>query len=357
MKPILAAMLSVSGTVLTDAEKRLLEKGQPIGVSLFKRNVENPNQVRRLTDEIRSVIGRDDVLIAMDQEGGRVCRYTPTDIPTGYYSEEALGTLTSDIERDEMIQCHAFLISDDLRKLGVNWVYAPVLDVSCSDMTDALKGRCFSDDEKKVASCGRVMVDAYVSKGICPCVKHLPGHGRAVVDPHLSLPVLDYSLNDLERDFYPFEQVAPFAPAGMTAHIVIPEIDDKPITQSAKGIKELIRGKIGFDGLLISDAIDMHALKGSLSDRVQNSLSAGCDVVCYCFGKESELKEVIKSASFMTDKALDRFKKIKDILSKPVPLLERKNTVKRYMQLGEKTLSSEVGYDAVETLHKMEKRK
>jgi len=357
MKPILAAMLSVSGTALTDAEKRILEKAQPLGVSLFKRNVENLGQVKRLTDEIRCAIGRDDVLIAIDQEGGRVCRYTPTDIPTGYYSAEALGSLTSDDERDEMIRCHAFLIADDLKKMGVNWVYAPVLDVLYPDTTAALVGRCFSDDEKKIATCGRTMVGAYVSQGICPCVKHLPGHGRAVVDPHLSLPVLDYSLSDLKRDFYPFEQVAPFAPAGMTAHIVIPEIDDKPITQSAKGIKELIRTRMGFDGLLISDAIDMHALKGSLCERVQNSLSAGCDVICYCFGKENELREVVQSASPMTDKALSRYQKVKDILMRPVAPLERKEVVERYMQLGKKTLSSNVGYDAVEILHKMEKRK
>ena len=357
MKPILAAMLSVSGTVLTDAEKRLLEKGQPLGVSLFKRNVESPTQILSLTNAIREVIGRDDVLIAMDQEGGRVCRYTPEDIAGGYYSQEALGSLPSEKEREELIRCHASLIAQDLKKLGVNWVYAPVLDVACSDMTDALKGRCFSNDEKKVASCGKVMIETYTSKGICPCIKHLPGHGRAVVDPHLSLPVLDYSLSDLERDFYPFEQTSSLAPAGMTAHIVIPEIDEKPITQSEKGIKELIRGRIGFDGLLISDAIDMHALKGSLSDRVQSSLAAGCDAVCYCFGKEDELEEVIKSASFLTDKALCRFQKIKDILSKQITFEKREDVAKRYMDLAKKTTSSNVGYDAVETLHKMEQKK
>ena len=357
MTPILAAMLSVSGTTLTDAEKQILEKAQPLGVSLFKRNVENPAQVKRLTDEIRDAIGRDEVLIAIDQEGGRVCRYTPDDIPTGYYSEQALGGLTSPAERDEMIRCHAFLIADDLKKMGINWVYAPVLDVLYPDTTAALVGRCFSDDEKTVAVCGRTMVDAYVSQGICPCVKHLPGHGRAVVDPHLSLPVLDYALSDLKRDFYPFEQVAPFAPAGMTAHIVIPAIDDKPITQSAKGIKELIRGRMGFDGLLISDAVDMHALKGSLCERVQNSLSAGCDVVCYCFGKEDELREVVASASPMTDAALNRFQRVKDVLSKSDRSVARKEVIKRYMALGEKTSTSDVGYDAVEILHKMEKKK
>ncbi|MBQ4472155.1 MAG: beta-N-acetylhexosaminidase [Alphaproteobacteria bacterium] len=355
MKPVLATMLSVSGLVLTDAEKRLLERANPMGVTLFRRNIKDKKQVKALIKSIKEVIGREDVLIAVDQEGGRVCRFAPPKWPV-YVSQYALGSLNGE-DGEEMTRLHGALIAADLRELGVNWNYAPVLDVMYQDTTVALGNRIFSSDEKKVAAYGKILLDTYQENGICPCVKHLPGHGRAVVDPHLNLPVLPQSLKELKKDFYPFSAIGQDAPAGMTAHIVISAVDDRPVTQSKKAIKEIIRGRIGFKGFLISDAIDMKALGGSLAERTKTSLDAGCDAVCYCFGIENELKSVIKAAQPLTDAALERFARIQSVVTKKPFKLNKKEAYCRYAELAQKTTNLTTDYDAVEILHKMKGQK
>ena len=355
MKPVIAAMLSVAGLELTDAEKHLLEHANPMGVTLFKRNVQDKKQVKALVQSVKEVIGRDDVLVAVDQEGGRVCRFAPPEWPN-YVSQYSLGSLNGK-NGEEITRLHGALIAADLRDLGVNWNYAPVLDVAYPDTTIALKNRIFSENEKEVAARGKILLDVYQENGICPCVKHLPGHGRAVVDPHLNLPILPQSLKELEKDFYPFHAVGRDAPAGMTAHIVIREVDNKPVTQSKKAIQEIIRGMIGFKGLLISDAIDMKALSGTLTERTQTSLDAGCDAICYCFGIEDELKEVIRACRPLTDKAMDRFAKIKEIIGIKAPKLDREKVYCRYAELATKTKSLATDYDAVEVLHKMKGQK
>ena len=354
-KQVMAGMLSVSGLELTDGEKRLLEKANPLGVTLFKRNVRDKKQVKSLIRSVKEVIGRDDVLIAVDQEGGRVCRFSAPKWPA-YVSQYSLGSLNGKAG-EEMTRLHGALIAADLHDLGVNWNYAPVLDMAYPDTTVALKSRIFSNNERKVAARGKILLDVYQENGICPCVKHLPGHGRAVVDPHLNLPILSQSLKELEKDFYPFRAVGQNAPAGMTAHIVISAVDDKPVTQSKKAIKEIIQGRIGFKGLLISDAIDMKALGGSLAERTQTSLDAGCDAICYCFGDEDELREVIKAARPLTDEAMERFVRIREIVAKNPVKFDRKQAYCRYAELAEKTKKMESDYDAVEVLHKMKGQK
>ena len=351
MKPITALMLSVAGKELTDAEKRLLERANPVGISLFKRNIQNKKQVKSLVRSIKEVIGRDDILIAVDQEGGRVCRFSEPKW-SRYVSQYALGALKGK-EGEELTMLHGQLIAVDLKELGVNLNYVPVMDVLYPDTTKALKSRIFSSDEKKVAKYGKILLDVYKQHGVCPCVKHLPGHGRAAVDPHLHLPVLSASLAELEKDFYPFYTVRRDAPMGMTAHIVIPEVDHKPVTQSKKAIQEIIRGRIGFKGFLISDAIDMKALGGSLAEKTKTSLDAGCDAVCYCFGIEDELKEVIKAARPLTDAATERFSRIYQIVGQPSEKIDKKKLYARYAELACKTHNLKTDYDAVEILHKM----
>ena len=355
MKSILATMLSVSGLELTDAEKHLLEYANPMGITLFKRNISNKKQVKALIQSVKEVIGREDVLVAVDQEGGRVCRFSPPKW-CAYVSQYALGSLKGK-EGEDLTRLHGELISADLKELGVNWNYAPVLDVSHSKTTVALASRIFSRNEKNVAKHGKILLDVYQKNGICPCVKHLPGHGRAIVDPHLNLPVLSESLKELEKDFYPFCMIGQDAPAGMTAHIVISEVDDRPVTQSSKAIREIIRGYIGFRGFLLSDAIDMKALGGTLTERTKTSLSAGCDAVCYCLGIEDELKEVIKAAKPLSDEALERFDKIREIIARKMPKIDRGGLYDSYEKLAQKTKELSTDYDAVEILHKMKGQK
>lgn len=351
MKPILAGMLSVSGYTLNDFEKRLLEKANPMGITLFKRNVESKNQVQQLVASVKEVIGREDVLIAVDQEGGRVCRFAEPEWNT-YLSQYALGSLNG-AEQEELIRLHGRLIARDLHELGVNWNYAPVMDVRYEQTADVLKSRTFSEDAKTVAKCGEILLDIYRQNGICSCIKHLPGHGRTQMDPHLNLPIISDGLDELKKDFYPFMAVANKAVAGMTAHIVLSALDDKPVTQSKKVITDIIRREIGFDGFLISDAIDMKALGGSLTHRVENCLDAGCDAVCYCLGRPEELSEVVGALPPLTDLALGRLEKIRQIVCKPYENNVSETDYERYQALGQKTHSLASDYDAVEVLNQM----
>ncbi len=356
MKPILSTMLSIGGTQLSDNEKRLLEKANPMGITLFVRNIENKEQVRSLTDSIREVIGREDVLIAVDQEGGRVCRFMPPEFRK-YVSQYALGSLKNKADREEMVCLHGLLIADELKQVGVNLNYAPCVDVRYETTASVLKSRCFSENERIVASCGAVLLDTYCQCGIVPCLKHVPGHGRAHVDPHLNLPVLPQSLKELEKDFYPFYALAEKTPMMMSAHICLPQIAPEPVTHSAVAIQEIVRSIIGFDGFLISDAIDMRALSGSLAEKTRRALDAGCDGVCYCLGKTDELNEVIDAARPLTDKGLERFAVLQKTLSVIPPKININSVYKKYQELATNTHSLSDDYDAVEVLNVLNQKK
>lgn len=353
-KPILAVMLSLSGTTLSDEEKFLLQKSNPLGISLFARNISDKKQLQKLTAQIRSCIGRNNILIAVDQEGGRVRRLREPDyIP--FASQSALGALAAGNNPSEAIRTvikHSFLTAQDLLENGINLNYAPVLDIAYPQTNAVLKSRCFGSDEKLVALLGEIMVEEYIINHICPCIKHLPGHGRAETDPHLSLPVIHDSLSELERDFYPF-RILNDAPAGMSAHILIPEIDSQyPVTMSKTAIDKLIRGSIGFNGFLFSDAIDMNALPGNLSERTLASLSAGCDAVCYCMGQLDGLQQVVAAARPLTDHALNRLQAVFQII-KPLP---NSKIVEDYQKTVGKIEQYDNNYDATEVLHRMIKQ-
>ncbi len=351
MKPILSATLSISGTTLTDNEKYLLSQANPVGVTIFKRNIQSFEQVAALTHSIREVIGRPDVIIAVDQEGGQTSRFDPP-LTDSFLPQYSIGMLPP-FERMEATSLQGHLIADILHRAGVNLNYAPCLDIRYPSTADVLKTRCFSTDKKVVAECGRILIETYKSRGIIPCMKHLPGHGRVLCDPHLDLPVINTPLAEFTRDFYPFQQNAYACPMGMTAHILIPEIDDKyPITQSKVGIETLIRGEIGFDGFLISDGIEMHALKGSLRENTLYALDAGCDAVCFCRGTEAGMREVISACRPLSDKGLERLAKCVSVLnnSNRTPL----HAVERYATYREKAPDCRDDYDAVEVLNQMD---
>ena len=320
MKPILSAFICLKGTKLTKPEADLLRKFNPAGLTLFKRNIDTPEQVKKLTDDIYDAVGRDDFLIAIDQEGGLVRRLRPP-YWHEYVSQQQLGALPTK-KAEEAIRLHATLIANDLRDLGINVVFAPVADTLHTDTTGAIASRCFSDDPKVVAKYASILTKTYIEQGICPCMKHLPGHGLANSDSHLGLPVIDADWKKIERDFLPFQKMSNFIPFGMTAHVVLPALDNKPITGSKKGI-DLIRHEIGFDGLLVTDAIEMHALKGTLSQKTKTSLKAGCDVVCYCSGDDQnnptmveDCEEVLKASGPLAGKALERFELALKVIKK-----------------------------------------
>lgn len=349
-KPIGAAFLSVSGTKLTDTEKRILEQFNPLGIVLFNRNLNSKPQTAELIKEIKEVIGRPDVLVAVDEEGGRVNRLKAIGFPD-YAWAKTLG----DINLETISESHCRLIAEDLSSLGINFNFAPCLDIEYPDTAAVLKGRCLSSDKHIVAKQGKIMWQTYIKQGICPCIKHLPGHGRAQSDPHLGLPIINSTLPELEDDFYPFIHNN-LCPSAMTAHILIPEIDSKnPITFSKKGIKELIRKRIGFEGLLISDAIDMNALHGSMLERADNSLAAGCDVFCYCGGQSEQLEILGSNALFLTDNAMLRFEKVKNALQIKKKSIQSGQKRKEYFDTIKNFVDEEVNYDATETLHQMQK--
>ena len=354
-KPVLAAMLSISGTKLSDEEKKLFERFNPLGVTLFAKNVESKTQLKNLTKEIREVCDRNNILIAIDQEGGRVRRLREPEFRS-YAAQIDLGKTEEKFGFETTLQTthnHALLIAQDLLECGINWNYAPCLDIAYSETSDVLKSRCFGNDEKKIAVLGREMIDTYVQSGICPCIKHMSGHGRANVDPHLQLPIIENSLSELKKDFYPF-WFNRYAPAGMTAHIVLKNVDDKhPVTQSKTAIDKIIRGEIGFEGFLISDSINMNALHGNVVDRALACLNAGCDAVCFCFGSLAETLSLCQNCPVLTDNSLIRLAKIENIFKNKLKDIDYKLTEKNYAQVCGAIEKYNDKYDATETLRLM----
>ncbi len=350
MKPILSTILSVASTKLNDDEKRLLEKSNPVGVALFSRNLKTQKQTTKLIKSIKETIGRDNVLIALDQEGGRVNR-----LKSAGFNDYASQSILGKIGKSQIVRSHAKLISADMRSIGANFNFAPVLDIDYPETTFALKSRCFGSKIKKIAHYGRLLWQTYAQYGICPCIKHMPGHGRAQADPHLGLPIVQNSLEELAQDFYPFIQNKD-CPAAMTAHILLSCIDRKtPLTLSKKGISEIIRGIIDYQGFLISDAIEMHALKGNLIQRISQAHKAGCDATCYCLGHYDALEAICTQPIFLSDSSLERLEKIFSVFNKHKNQRKLDLEKKKYYSLTNLYAQEKVNYDATEVLFKLEK--
>ena len=347
-KPILPAFLSVQGASLSEAEKRLFAKYNPLGVCLFSRkceNVKSREQLRNLCREIKEVIGREDVLISVDQEGGRVRRLCePEFSPLAAQAE---------LKTADQVKRHTYLAAADLKDVGINVNFAPVLDIEYQTTSDALRGRCFSDDANKVAELGKIMVEEYVKSGVCPCIKHLPGHGRGEADPHLELPIVKSSLNDLQNDFYPFKMLKD-APMGMVAHLVISAVDaQNPSTESKEVIEQIIRKEIGFKGLLVSDAIMMNALKGSISERAKRVFAAGCEIICLGNSDLNENIELCESGLVMDDLALEKLEKVAKICSLKPDFKNYATIQKKYCEKQKSIISYNYDYDATEVLNRL----
>lgn len=307
-----AAILGCAGPELTSDERDFFRAADPLGFILFKRNCESPAQVRQLVQDLRASIDRADAPVLMDQEGGRVARLKPPH----WRAAPAAGRIGALACADESAgleaaRLNASLIGHELASLGITVDCAPVLDLLIEGAHAGVVGdRALGSDPELVARLGRAVCEGLLSAGVTPVIKHMPGHGRAIVDSHHELPRVEASLVELRRtDFVPFKRLADMA-WGMTNHVVYAAIDAaRPATLSPTVIADIIRGEIGFDGLLVTDDLSMNALQGSLGDRAGRAIGAGCDIALHCNGKLEEMREVAAQAgplSAAAKRRLDR---------------------------------------------------
>ena len=303
-----AMITGFAGTMLTEAEQELFRRVRPWGFILFARNVESLEQLRALTKQIREVTGRDETLIFIDQEGGRVQRLRPPLVPN-YPSASQIGALYNQDEDKGtraawlLGRLHAF----DLMSVGINANCLPVLDVPVEGAHDVIGSRAYSSDPEIVAVLGNAVAEGLMAGGVLPVMKHMPGHGRAFADSHKELPSVDAPLSELcARDFVPFCQLDDL-PAAMTAHIVYKALDpERPATLSPVVINCVIRDMLDYDGLLMSDDISMKALSGNLDDIARDIIEAGCDVVLHCSGVLEETIAVAAAIPDLKDESLRR---------------------------------------------------
>jgi beta-N-acetylhexosaminidase len=308
---MLAAFITaLEGPKLEPREKAVLRAARPCGIILFARNVVDPEQVRRLSEAASEAVGHD-ILVLIDQEGGRVRRLKPPywrKLP----SASAYGRLYADnpAEACRAANLAAQLTAMDLRAAGINTNCVPVLDVPAPGSHDIIGDRAYGADPAQVAALGRAVAEGHMAGGVLPIIKHVPGHGRALADSHLELPVVSASLAEMEcTDFATFRACADM-PAAMTAHVVYEAIDKAhPASTSARVIEKVVRGAIGFDGLLMSDDLGMRALSGSYADRTRAVLAAGCDVALVCSGKLADTEAAATEAPPLSGAALVRYKR------------------------------------------------
>lgn len=308
----LATIFGLSASRLTSGEAAFFRDVNPWGFILFSRNVESPDQLRRLCADIRSSVGRD-ALIFIDQEGGRVRRLRPPHWPE-YPSVQKLADIY-EINRDDGLRAcylHHRLMAHDLHALGITADCAPVLDLPIKGADPIISDRALGRDTNSITAMAHAAMAGLMKGGIAPVIKHIPGHGRAMVDSHKDLPKIHTARMQLRTsDFLTFEALND-APMAMTAHAVFSCIDSKkPVTTSKKALTKLIREDIGFDGLLMSDDLDMRALHtgkmdGNLEGLTRQSLAAGCDVALQCSGQMPDMVKVAKGAKKLSGKAAER---------------------------------------------------
>lgn len=304
MKPVIYGL---SGPVITADERAFFRDADPCGYIFFKRNVESRAQLRALTDALRDLSGRNDVPILIDQEGGKVARMGPPEwqpFPAGP-AFDALYDIAP-MTAIEAARANAQATGLMLNEVGINVDCWPLLDVCQPDTTAAISIRALGSEPMRVAAMGKAIMEGLRLGGVVGVVKHMPGHGRAVVDTHYQLPTVTASEEELEIDLAPFRALAE-APMGMTSHIVFKAWDsERPATLSPIIVEDVIRGKIGFDGLLFTDDIDMKALSGTAGEKAAGAIAAGCDVVLDCWGRMAEMQEIAGLLSDMPAKSLER---------------------------------------------------
>lgn len=292
------AIFGLSGPELNDRERQFFKRTNPWGIILFRRNIQNRKQLTELCCSLRSLTGRDDLPILIDQEGGRVQRMGPPEW-RAFPSAAMLGKIyeKDPVRGRELIRLNARLIAYDLKEVGISVNCAPMLDIRTDKANeDVIGDRSFSMESDAVSVMGRAYAEGLLAGGILPVIKHMPGHGRAEVDSHEKLPIVTASLEDLQNtDFKPFMALKDM-PVAMPAHIVYSSFDKEyPATVSSVMIREIIRNSMGYRGLLITDDLSMKALQGSFDERAANAYKAGCDIALHCNGNMDEMEELAEA--------------------------------------------------------------
>lgn len=313
-----AVIFGCSGLSLTDEERALFRGEKPWGYILFARNVSEPDQIRDLVADMRDSCGFPDAPVFIDQEGGRVQRLRPP-IAAEYPPGATLGAV---YQKDpEAGKRAAWLMSrlhaHDLLQLDITADCLPVLDVPVEGAHDVIGNRAYGTDPKTVSELGRAAAEGLLSGGVLPVIKHVPGHGRAFSDSHKELPVVDTDAEELRaHDFPPFKHLADM-PMAMTAHVVYTAFDaQNPATTSETVVQGIIRGEIGFDGLLMSDDVSMHALAGTFADRTRALFAAGCDIALHCNGLMEEMREVASRTPVLAGEPLRRANRATSLLGR-----------------------------------------
>jgi beta-N-acetylhexosaminidase len=291
----LAVVLGCSGERLTASERDFFAATDPVGFILFRRNCSSPDQVRDLVGSLRGCIGRDDAPVLIDQEGGRVARLRPPHWRR--YPSAARLASVPDPWAATAVRLGARLIADDLARLGITVDCLPVLDIPAAGADRVIGDRAYGSDPERVTSLAGQVCAGLLDGAVLPVVKHIPGHGRARVDSHYACPLVETRCEELARtDFAPFRALAAM-PWAMTAHIVYSAVDPTaPATLSSRVVTDVIRGEIGFNGVLVSDDLSMKALGGGLGERTRRALAAGCDLALHCNADPGAMEEVVAAA-------------------------------------------------------------
>ena len=307
------AVFGIVGEKLSADERAFFKEADPAGYILFARNCIDPQQLRALTDELRAIHGRDRLLVSIDQEGGRVARLRPPHWAS-YPSGEAFDALyqIAPASAIEAARAGAHAMALELSAMGVTVDFHPPLDVRQPGAHDVIGDRALGSNPMQVAALGRAILEGLSAGGVAGCIKHMPGHGRTTTDTHHELPTVTAGADELEFDLAPFRALN-YAPIGMTGHLLFTAWDEvNPATLSPFIISEIVRKQIGFDGLLLTDDIDMEALDGSVPERAAKAHAAGCDLVLNCWAKMPDMiaiADILPAMDEATrarlDKALD----------------------------------------------------
>lgn len=327
---MLPVLFGMSGPTLTADERRFFADADPAGYILFARNIENREQLRRLTDDLRAIYGRERLLISIDQEGGRVQRMRGGEWPD-YPPGERFDRLydLAPITAMEAARLNARALAADLFETGITVDCLPLLDVRLPGASDVIGDRALGSEPLRVAALGRAVLDGLAEGGVLGVVKHIPGHGRSSVDSHKELPVVTASAEELESDLRPFRALAD-APFGMTAHIVYEAWDrERCATMSPTVISDIIRTDIGFEGFLMSDDIDMKALSGDIGQIAASVVAAGCDAALNCWARMDDMVAIANALDPMSERSRTRLDTAMNSLNLSPEIADRTELIAR----------------------------